>query len=298
MNPAPAPEMVSSPEEQLIRFGPHLRLVATLTRPRAKSDHPILLLMNAGVVSRAGPHRFNVKLARAFAANGFPALRVDLSGLGDSPAGFGASDVGSQWVADLQAAMDAAEFATGTDRFLLFGICLGAGVGLAAARVDNRIVGCALYDHYDFMFPTWRTRYIEVRTHLYQKGLRFILEGALRRVRRMSRRDALRKARGPFADATPKSVGRAELAEQLQGVLAHGTSVRFIFSGYVFDRYNYSGQFEDGFRRYKLTGRLEAELLPWVDHTITTLAAQRGLISYLLQWASSQHRDRESAAGT
>jgi hypothetical protein len=54
--------------------------------PGAGKALPPIVLSSAGTVHRIGPHRFYVGLARRWASLGFPVLRVDLSGIGDSPA--------------------------------------------------------------------------------------------------------------------------------------------------------------------------------------------------------------------
>src|SRR5215211_1646058 len=43
-----------------------------------------VILLSPGIKSRVAPHRLYCKLAAAIAANGFPVLRFDFYGLGDS----------------------------------------------------------------------------------------------------------------------------------------------------------------------------------------------------------------------
>ena len=52
----------------------------------------IVLLLNSGAQRRSGPGRLYVLLARRWAANGVAVLRIDLPGLGDSPARAGERD--------------------------------------------------------------------------------------------------------------------------------------------------------------------------------------------------------------
>ena len=74
--------------EHVVQFGERRRLVGTLTEASGPRDGGFVLL-NAGVISRVGPQRLNVTLARAIARIGFTAFRFDLSGLGASRAANG-----------------------------------------------------------------------------------------------------------------------------------------------------------------------------------------------------------------
>ena len=77
--------MSATTRERIVRFGPDQSLMGILTTPReARADAPHIVFVNAGIVHRVGPNRLYVDMARALAALGFPVLRFDLSGLGDS----------------------------------------------------------------------------------------------------------------------------------------------------------------------------------------------------------------------
>src|SRR5262249_27402146 len=69
-------------------FGIHTE---PLDPPRGKRS-PMVLFLNAGAVHRVGPNRMYVDLARSWAEHGLTSLRLDLSGLGDSPPAPGAPE--------------------------------------------------------------------------------------------------------------------------------------------------------------------------------------------------------------
>ena len=97
-------------------FGAQGDLLGTITFPEAGRSAPPpfgVLLFNAGVIHRVGAHRVNVKLARAFAADGVATLRFDLHGMGDSLRADGRLSYKEQVVADLRAAMDLLQASTG-----------------------------------------------------------------------------------------------------------------------------------------------------------------------------------------
>jgi pimeloyl-ACP methyl ester carboxylesterase len=87
------------------------------------------VFLNAGSAYRVGPNRLHVALARQLATAGFPCLRMDLSGLGDSFAPDPARE-NDPYPATAFRAIDTtlkylrSEF--GADRVVLMGLCSGA----------------------------------------------------------------------------------------------------------------------------------------------------------------------------
>ena len=61
------------------------RLFGILARPTARPSGPTVVMLNSGKLDHLGPGRLWVHLARSWARVGVAVLRVDLSGLGDSP---------------------------------------------------------------------------------------------------------------------------------------------------------------------------------------------------------------------
>src|SRR5438067_9975587 len=110
--------------ESVARFGEELLGIMTLPG-RMAPGAPACLLLNTGIMNRIGPHRLNVKIARGLDAAGVPSLRMDLSGLGDSPPAKAPLRADAQAVRDLQAAMDHVQQTLGIDRFVIFGLCSG-----------------------------------------------------------------------------------------------------------------------------------------------------------------------------
>jgi alpha/beta superfamily hydrolase len=108
-----------------------------------------IILLSPGVKMRVAPHRLYNKMADRFVALGYPVLRFDFFGLGDSEGTvhealladlYGAIQVG-RYVDDTIAAMDWMQQTHGTARFIMAGLCGGAITGLLAGVKDERIVG-------------------------------------------------------------------------------------------------------------------------------------------------------------
>jgi exosortase A-associated hydrolase 1 len=117
---------------------------------------------------RAGAHRQFVLLARALAAAGYPTLRFDCRGMGDSEGDLrNFEEVG----ADIDAAIVALrQAAPGVRRVVLWGLCDGASAALmfVDARADARIDGLVLVN------PWVRTQASRAKTqvkHYYRQRL-------------------------------------------------------------------------------------------------------------------------------
>ena len=127
-----------------------LRLFGILHQPAApRADRTAILLLSPGVKMRVAPHRMYNKMADRFVAMGYPVLRFDFHGLGDSDGEtteslladlYGATQVG-RYIGDTIAAMDWMQEAHGTSKFIAAGLCGGALTGLLTAERDARIVG-------------------------------------------------------------------------------------------------------------------------------------------------------------
>lgn len=114
-----------------------LRLQAVHSRPlQLPPSGRLVLMLNAGATRRIGPSRSYVTLARRLAAQGHEALRVDLSGLGDSPAQPGTADnvvYTPTAVAEVRDLVDEVSRWPGVRSVQLLGLCAGAYHGFKAA---------------------------------------------------------------------------------------------------------------------------------------------------------------------
>ena len=125
------------------------RLFGILQKPAVPREPGVaILLLSPGVKMRVAPHRLYNKMAARFVALGYPVLRFDFNGLGDSEGEiqeslladfYGSVQVG-RYIGDTIAAMDWMEQAHGCSRFIAAGLCGGAITGLLAADRDPRII--------------------------------------------------------------------------------------------------------------------------------------------------------------
>ncbi len=133
--------------EEVLQFGSKAALVGIVTTPdedMVAQSLPGIILLNSGLVHRVGVNRLHVRVARKLARLGFPVLRFDLSGLGDSSVRRDHLPFEKSAVLETREAMDAMHREMGLDRFVLMGLCSGAIVSFQTALLDQRVVGTAL----------------------------------------------------------------------------------------------------------------------------------------------------------
>jgi exosortase A-associated hydrolase 1/exosortase A-associated hydrolase 2 len=110
--------------------------------PGSDSRRGVVIVVAGGPQYRVGAHRQFVHLARKLAAIGYPVLRFDLRGMGDST---GAYLGYQQSSSDIRAAVDALlQQEPGIQEVVLFGECESASGILFYAWRDSRIKGIAL----------------------------------------------------------------------------------------------------------------------------------------------------------
>lgn len=130
--------------ETPVRFGPNGRLFGILARPEGGANETAVVIANAGRDGHVGWGRLSVDMTRAAARKGYAALRIDLSGIGESLVA--PPDEGRELLYDtvhqddLLAAVDFLGM-LGHHRCVLTGRCSGAFAALHAAGRSKSVVG-------------------------------------------------------------------------------------------------------------------------------------------------------------
>jgi exosortase A-associated hydrolase 1/exosortase A-associated hydrolase 2 len=117
-------------------------LSGAIHRGKPQSSRGVVIVVAGGPQYRAGAHRQFVSLARLLAANGYPVLRFDLRGMGDSSGQYLGYE---KSIPDIRAAIDALQAAEpSVSEVVCFGECESASGILFYAHRDPRVVGAAL----------------------------------------------------------------------------------------------------------------------------------------------------------
>lgn len=270
--------------ERVVALLPDRPLVAIATDPQVPRPVPPVLIVNAGVIHRIGPHRLHVRLARRLAALGHRVLRMDLSGIGDSGPVPDRVDFRVSAVADIGTALH--DLTAGTDgpaQAIVFGLCSGADNALAAAAEDPRIVGLALVDPPAYATPQARRRALLAR--LREPGFWARLPAKL--ARRL--RPARAAADAPGVDGRRAPPSQADYGRLLRGLADRGVRVLSLYTAVQGVRCNHPDQLFEAFP--DLRGRIDVQRFPAANHTFTALDQQAALVEAVADWCARRFGD-------
>ena len=269
--------------ETVTTFGADQHLVGTLNTPaQMRPDAVAFVLLNAGVIARMGPRRFNVKLARHLASLGFHSLRFDLSGQGDSLRSDSTAPQADLVRTDIQSAMDHLTVLTGIQRFVIAGICSGANAGFDVAQRDPRVVGLWMFDGH--AYGTFKSKLMRYWLQLTREFRATLLGWG---TRLLGKRPAVRPEAALRATGASPGPSREVFADGMQTLVNRGVRVLMMYSSDVLWHYNYQNQFRDTFKGHTFVDKVDCIYQPDVDHTLTALAAQHQVITRIGEWAQT-----------
>jgi hypothetical protein len=290
--------------EKPLLLGPNSSILGIFAEPgqAAPPERPTFLLLNAGIVHRVGPHRMTVRLARALAQAGFPALRIDLSGIGDSPTRREALDFEASALADIREVCDDLERKYGVSRFVAMGLCSGADNAFQASLRDDRIVGAVLMDGYAYKTKRYYFHHYQRRLldrERWARLARRILAKARDRWQHNGEEEPPLPHEGrpvphnerpvPHEGAVPEYLRafppREVVIPQLRGLVDRGVRMYWLYTGGVLAYYNYERQFFDAFAEVDFKGLVHHDYFATSNHTFTALESQRELVAAVVGWA-------------
>jgi len=270
-------------------FGPQARLFGVLTQPSSpRAVECAFLMFNAGVVPHIGPHRMNVRLARALANAGEVSFRFDLSGHGDSENAETSTGFLEQAAIDIQAAMDHLQREHGIRTFALIGICSGAVGAFEAALKDPRVIALLMFDGY--WYPSrWST--------LARDWRRFRAITWGQAVSAFSRRIAEKltpskqtSAEGIFGGKkAPFKLPQEAFANGLQVLIRRRAAIFIVYGGSIIEQYSYAGQFRHVFGHEAPFDQVRCEFRPEMDHIFVSPVSQQAMLETVLGWRPEVH---------
>lgn len=261
-------------------------IVSEPANPGAPRD--VAVLLNSGTIHHIGPSRLYVTIARSCAARGVPAIRIDLSGVGDSglrPGEKENSPYADSARTDIREAVEFAAKRYPGARLHLIGLCSGAYHGLKAAVaglplksvvVVNPLTffwkpGMSL-DYADFQITSESKRYARSAGSLasWLKLLRGRVD--LRNAWNVLSRRMMVRAKNSGRDLA-RMVGmdlEDDLASELRRIARQRTEIYFVFSA---SDPGHSMLLEQGGRivgKLQRNGDMRISIVEGADHTFTS----------------------------
>jgi len=247
-------------------------------------------LLNAGLLHRVGPNRIYVKIARTLAAQGFLAVRFDLTGIGDSkiPEGvvsYGPDDV----VNDIRSVMDCLAEAKGIERFVLMGLCSGADNAFRTACQDSRVIGVNMIE--GFSFPS--TGYFAQsysKSFLKLRSWKRLLTGKSEIwgiIKALWTHHTSKQARQLTEDFEVPS--KETLVSDLHKLVERGVKLCLVYAAEKSGHYNYRKLFEHEIQSLPAEKRPQVEFIEDTDHLFTLLHHQKQLLASIEDWVQQVH---------
>ena len=283
--------------ETFVTLGPVQNLVGVLTEPTAMvdGDVPAVIIPNAGITHRSGPFRLHTEVARRLSALGYPCLRMDLAGVGDSPVRADNLPEQEGTLEDARLVMNFLNSRMGTRRFVLFGLCSGADDSHLIAVRDQRVIGIVALDA--FAYPSMLQlslrqvgRLAGQPRHVYQKASAALRSSPIGRivlgpVTTGAQAETKREER--FQSFQRDFPPRAQVGAEIEAPLARGVQSLYIYSG-GYKLYNYNNQFFDDFPNVRHHASLEVEYFRDADHTFMLMADREQLIARVETWITAR----------
>jgi pimeloyl-ACP methyl ester carboxylesterase len=277
--------------EKAVKFGTSASLVGVMTEaaPGAgdAAGRPGVIFLNSGILHRVGSCRLHVRMARAFSAAGFHALRFDYSGIGDSDQRRDSLPFEESAVIETREAMDYLAKAKGVKQFVLIGLCSGADMAHETAVKDERVSGMVLLDAWAYKTLAYKLRrygpkLLDVGAWSHSVRVRF----KEWRGTRVDGRTCIPGSEGVEYEV-PKYVRvfppRDRVAAELRGMAERGVHFNYVWTGGL-EEYNHEGQHAATFRDVPFNGRLREQWIPDADHIVTGLEHQERVTAESVSW--------------
>ncbi|HKS05722.1 MAG TPA: alpha/beta hydrolase [Gemmatimonadaceae bacterium] len=300
---ASAPFRLVSPEvrERPVFLDARKRLFGIVSEPaHGRCRDTGIVMANAGAVSRVGPNRLYVTMAREWAASGFRVLRLDIGGIGDSAAAPSVPEnhtYSPNAVDDIVTGIGALR-AIGNSKFVAAGLCSGAHATfhLGVERPDvGDIAGLILINPIVFYWKpgdsldvsAWRN-YVEARRYQSQarnpQAWRKVLSGKVNVL------TAARTVVQRWATVAGATIGRrlarrdapGNLANDLLTLTARPLELLMLFSDGDPGLDQLRLHAGHTLRALGQRPNFRLERIPNADHTFTQLDAQTGVRALLL----------------
>jgi hypothetical protein len=274
-------------QEVICTFGRNNNLQGITCIPEKDDADYMLVLLNAGAIHKVGPFRMNVDIARHVAENHIKSFRFDVGGLGDSEKVQSSSSYEETVINDIKDALNYLESKYGIKRFIVIGLCTGADYSHKIATKDDRVAGCIWLDGYGY--PTAKFYFYRYAPILISpKRILKLLSKILFFDKLFRKNKAVSLLAGNNVnDYVWKLPPKKSYIDDMLLISNRGVKCLYIFTGGVFEYYNYGEQFNDAFGKYDFMKHVQVEYLAKANHTYVILQDKQDLKERITKWLKS-----------
>lgn len=285
--------------------GPGTALFGIFHPAENNSKRAGVLMLNSGLQYRAGPHRIYVKTALRLSQAGFPVLRMDFPGIGDSEGELRDIHFDCFDVKDTLRAVDFLIREEKIEKVVLLGLCGGARNALKAASRDQRVDSVVLWS-LPIMYaapnsPTARSAARPMSRAAAGYHLRGWMKKALSAKAWMKaislHREMLLKEviLGMVADRRAENGGQTEFDRAFNDLVSTGKPAFFAYGEMdVLLRREFEALL-DGFAPAE---NVKYHVIPGGDHTFSSLEAEKDVIERTVSWLDKQYfQERRNLKG-
>lgn len=283
-------------KEHAIRLGRNRSLVGILTEngiwnSTRGNDSTAVLLLSPQYDHHVGPNGIYVRLARRLASMGYVALRFGHSGSGDSGPRRDKVPELMSVIDETQNAMDAVERLLGVKRFVLLGVCFGAGVAFQVAALDRRVRGAVMINP---PIPELSENELTQR-HLYYwhggaiRNMRswkrlLLLQSDFRAIMKSIKMRIKKSLQSGHAQPTDYPLIVQRLAESMRSIRANEVNLLIIRTDDIAgDQFMREFMYEE-YKALMDMGLIRIAVIKNSDHIITPLAAQQQFLELTSEW--------------
>jgi hypothetical protein len=259
--------------EKPLDVDPGSGLFGVLTCPQDNRRDTGFIFINSGLLHRVGPFRLYVDIARQIARAGFPSIRLDLSGKGDSDALSGVS-LAEANIANLSAACRKLQEETGASKFVLGGLCSGADDAVQAGLEIDNLAGI-------FMFDGFAPKTIRFYIKRYGPKL-FSARSWLNRLQPISTPGE--QSGGEVGNLRNWGTPR-EMLSRYSKYVDNGTHILAIFSGWAGNCYTYPSQLTTTIAHPRAAKMVSELHYPQATHLFPLSAHRRQAVTSVVEWA-------------
>ena len=258
--------------KQILQYGKYNHLLG-IYEGDEYCNKPMIVMWNVGVISRTGPQRAHVELAREFKSRGHATFRFDASGRGESSIRSDYSDDFQRSVADVHETLDMLKETYAVNQFIIYGHCTSAVEGHVVTSERDDISALIMLDTYSYRVGKFKRLEIQ----------RKLLGG-----RRYSNK--LKQWFGPKTKVKNDDLLEGyyppleELSKDMDAFIEKNLPIYVRFTSGFSHLYNYQDQFYDMFPQLRGYKKIKVVLQHNTDHLFSRLESRHIFKKDLFQW--------------